>query len=476
MVIEIPEQLKDLVSPLTAIVALAKRAVVAPASRAIDYGEFEAEVAKRTAALEVAVHQSALNALNVDAPQVAIGAQRYRRIGTSEASYYTLAGPARVQRTLYREMGVRNGPAVDPVSLRAGVVGDGWLPRAAQAMAHQVQRGTSREAEAGSVLVGRLPYSRCSFERVGHAVAAQYKRHRQKVEDALIELVPVPTEARSVSVSVDRVSIPMEEPRQRPPGRPRKGAAKNPVKRVFHMGYCATVTLHDGTGDSLQTIRYGRMPHADAFFLGNALACDVDALLRQRPDLQVVLLADGAKEMWGILDEHVSAIELDLPKRQVSRMIDLWHVLEKLGKAARVAYGDDIASEVLHRWRMQLLNRSTAAAKIADQLRNSGCEGTVVDGERPVHNAITYLDNNGDRMNYASARRRGLPLGSGNVEATCKSLVAQRMKRAGSRWKEDTGDDILQLRALALSDRWEPAMKLVLKHLRQSVIPLKVAA
>ena len=72
-------------------------------------------------------------------------------------------------------------------------------------------------------------------------------------------------------------------------------------------------------------------------------------------------------------------------------------------------------------------------------------------------------------MNYAAARRRGFPVGSGNVEATCKSLVAMRMKRPGARWKEATGEHLLNLRALARSARWESAMTLTLRPLRKAI-------
>ena len=72
-------------------------------------------------------------------------------------------------------------------------------------------------------------------------------------------------------------------------------------------------------------------------------------------------------------------------------------------------------------------------------------------------------------MDYAAARREGLPIGSGNVEATCKSLVTVRMKRPGARWKHTTGDEVLQLRALQLSDRWAPAVQRAIKPLAKSV-------
>ncbi len=464
MVIEVPEELKPLGEAFLGVVAVVKEAQERTrGGKALDYAAVEAAIGDAVARMERAGHEVVLGALDVDRPWVVIGGARHARVGRCAATYYTMAGPVEVTRSLYREVGKRNGKVVDAVSLRAGVVDDGWLPRTAAAMAHQVQQVTSREAEEGARQVGRLPYSRSSFERVAHAVGSQYVAAHGDIEDALAEEYEIPAAAKSVSVSLDRVSVPMEEPRPRPPGRPKKGAPKRPVARNFRMAYCGTVTLHDENGEGLHTIRYGRMPQGDAENLCEGLAADVAALLAKRPDLRLSVLCDGAPEMWNVLGGHLD--ELGVERHE---LVDLWHNVEKLGRAAAVIHGATAAEE-LRRWKLRLLNSSRAAEAILDELKQSGREHVRVGESQPVHDAITYLANNGERMNYAKARRLGLPVGSGNVEATCKSLVEVRMKRGGARWKEETGEHVIQLRAVALSDRWDAAMKLTLRPLRKAV-------
>ena len=115
------------------------------------------------------------------------------------------------------------------------------------------------------------------------------------------------------------------------------------------------------------------------------------------------------------------------------------------------------------------LNRSDAAARILDEPERSGCEQTRVADERPVHDAITYLRNHAAQLDDTGARRLGLPIGSGPVEATCRKLFNVRMKRSGARGREDSGENVMQLRALALSDQWEPAIRLSLAPLRRAV-------
>lgn len=68
----------------------------------------------------------------------------------------------------------------------------------------------------------------------------------------------------------------------------------------------------------------------------------------------------------------------------------------------------------------------------------------------------TFFRRNQAKMTYADFRRRGLPIGSGPVEAACKTLVKTRLCRSGMRWSRKGGQRILDLRTYVKSNRWDP--------------------
>jgi hypothetical protein len=221
---------------------------------------------------------------------------------------------------------------------------------------------------------------------VAHLVAERLLDAKEDIYEKLIEEYVVPKEAESVSVSLDRVSVPMEEPRPRPVGRPKKDAPKRPIVRVYHMAYCATVTLHDKEGKALHTIRYGEMPPGDAEALCEGLVGDVRVLLKQRQNLKVVLLCDGAKEMWNLLESAFAKYASDI---DTTRLVDIWHTMEKLGAAAPLLVEGTSVEKKLSRWWAMLKEKEGASKKILRELYKSGKELVKIGKQAPVHEAIT---------------------------------------------------------------------------------------
>lgn len=417
-----------------------------PGVRHGDFAQTEAKLASLTAKVEVEAVGSVLAALDVEAAAIRVEGRRYRCIGIEPKTYRTLAGEVTVERHLYRAADVRNGPLLDPIAERVGMIGGCWLPGAAKAMAHGLAMATSREAAQSMAQVGRLPYSRSSFERVGHLVGAQYVARSLDVEEELAVGFEVPEVAASISVSLDRAAVPMEE----------IAANGEDVTRAFRMAHCGTLTFHDDKGHAVHVIRYGRMPQGDIDELDATMQSDLATFLGVRPELRVALLADGAEEMWARLDIIAQGVADD-----AERLVDFWHVCEYLAEAAKAMHSPAMAKKVLSGWKGLLLEEPDALESILDDLSDSI--------HPKVNRARTYLHNHADQMSYAAARAEGLPIGSGNIEATCKSLLSQRLKRSGSRWKTETGEHVVQLRALQLSDRWDDGVTAALRPLRRTV-------
>jgi hypothetical protein len=78
-----------------------------------------------------------------------------------------------------------------------------------------------------------------------------------------------------------------------------------------------------------------------------------------------------------------------------------------------------------------------------------------------IRRAHDYFRAHKKRMRYAALKQRGLPIGSGVVEAACKTLVTQRLKNSGMRWSTAGAQAILTPRGWDQSERFDQAWALV---------------
>jgi hypothetical protein len=448
------------------------------AEEAPDLERFEQALHDHVMALERDVLADALSRYDVTADEVTVDDVAYHRSLESTETYVSAAGPVTVTRHLYRPAG-RGTKSICPLELRAGIVGGLWTPRAARQGAFVMAHLTPREGEALFTELGGMAPSASTLDRLPKVLSARWEAKRDGWEEVLRTNETVPEEAVVLAVSLDGVMTPMAAATPEEEAKPAAAklaavtqpAAESSASRHYREAGCGTVTLYDDEGDRLSTKRYGRMPECKKAILCGQLEAECQSILALRPALKVVKLADGAEENWRFLD-HLD-LGLSAPERlrvEPVSMVDFYHAADHLKQACDVIWGAGSVQSAAEfaRLRTLLKEDDKGVDKVRGFLRYRasrlrGRKREQLEKER------TYFRNQRSRMRYAQYRREKLPIGSGVVEAACKTLVTQRLKRAGMRWRMEGGQAMLTLRGVIQSERWERAWSLLRDDFRKPV-------
>ena len=421
-------------------------------SNTSEFEDFERELHALFAHTECAVTEEALARYDVDLPVVFIDGETHRRACRCAQTYLTAAGPVSVTRTLYRAR--RGERAVAALERRVGIVEGYWTPLAARQGAMLVSHLTPRDAEEVLATLGHMQPSKSSLDRLPKALSTRWEAQREHFEATVRKAsVKVPETARAVVVSLDGVMAPMRH------------------AGGYREAGCATVSLVDAEGERLHSVRMGRMPESHKATLKTMVAAEVEAVLGQRPDLTVVKVADGAKDNWTFLSGALpEGVEL----------IDFYHAVEHLKDAFDSAHGADspTAAAQFKKYRHRLRHEPDGVERVIRALVHLRSK---YPGNERIEQVLGYFRGNRHRMGYADAKAKGLPIGSGIVEAACKTLVTERLKRSGMRWGARGGQAILTLRSLVQSRRFDRAWSLLAKTYRtnvacpDNVVPLRRA-
>lgn len=358
----------------------------------------------------------------------------------------SLFGPIQLTRRYYHHKHVGHGRS--PLDEQLDLV-RGHTPcltklicRAAACAGSYAEAASDLNAYSGLQLNAR------SFPRLMGEAAPQLK-------EALASLPAAspPTPVEVLYVSSDGTGVPMR--REQLKGVKGKQADGSAHTREVKLGCVFTQTKTNKEGEP------ERDPDSTSY-VGTLGDCRVaGVLLHQEAHRrgygsakQVVYIGDGAAWVW-------ENARLNFP--QAEQVLDFYHASEHLGElsAALHGRGSEQAKEQQSKWCHQLKasDSSQIVAQAEAMLKELQIQKPDESQRQAAQSQIDYLKSHAQRMRYGYYRQQGWFIGSGVVEAGCKSIVGRRLKQSGMFWGERGGADMLELRCLIKGPHFESAWK-----------------
>ena len=183
--------------------------------------------------------------------------------------------------------------------------------------------------------------------------------------------------------------------------------------------------------------------------------------------LYVVVLGDGAEWIW-----RGARAFLGVGRVEVIEILDFYHAVEHLWGVANAAFGagSPAAAAWANRLKEQLYCHG--AGPVLAALTELLAEGS---GGETGRKALAYFTEHAQRMDYPTFVARHLPIGSGTVERSCKTLIQAREKGAGMRWSPAGAQAVASLRAVCRSQQWDAFWQTQPQCRRPPVFPRRAA-
>jgi hypothetical protein len=362
--------------------------------------------------------------------------------GRQTKTVRTVLGPISFTRSTFRcpQCGAIRHPGDEAL----GVIGTGFSPGVRRMMARAGSQESFEMASQDLHFYARVEAGAKDVERMAEKTGAQVAdwmaRQASLALGSPAACEPVEPQ-QTLYVSFDGTGIPMRGSELR--GVKGKGEDGRAHTREVKLGCVFTQTKLDTQGfperDPASTTFVGAIESSADF--GNRL--HAEAVRRGvRQASRVVALTDGAAYNKTIIAEHFP---------HATHVIDLYHAREHLTEFIRDAARQPVHG-ALHLACQTLLDAGdieTLATTLLGTLPRSGPRRT--NGEKKIR----YFTSNATQMRYATFRAQGFFVGSGVIEAGCKTVIGRRLKQSGMFWTVRGANEIIALRCCLYSNRLE---------------------
>jgi hypothetical protein len=289
-----------------------------------------------------------------------------------------------------------------------------------------------------------------AIERAAESIGTEIARRDQQEIDRAKQLVLPIVSKQTIAkmyVLMDGVQVPVVAAEAE--GRTGRTEGQRARTRECKLGAVFTQTTVDEDGwpirDPDSTTYVGGIETADEF--GYRIYSEAWRRGWEWATIRIVI-ADGAVWIWNLADQHFPG---------AVQIVDLYHARQHLWDLAALLYPHDAAAKKGWMEPMKDLLDHGRTELLVEWLREIAAEhaGTQPGLAAEIGKQADYFETNMERMRYPEFREKGFFVGSGVIEAGCKSIIGERLKQSGMFWTVRGANAIIALRCCRFNGRFE---------------------
>lgn len=306
--------------------------------------------------------------------------------------------------------------------------------------------------------------SRTAIQNMINRDGAEIESMGDQLSENVFKEYQVPPTTQALIASLDGVNVLLREPGKKK-GRKNKRPVDNPgeLSQTSYRNAMVGAVSFYGIGaenkpQRISSVYTARMPQEKSIVFKTDFERMVQTVEKKlalggNEPIPKILLTDGHLMIKGFAKKSTVL-------QPYEKLLDFYHATEHLSKAADAIYGEktDISKAYYNKWRNRLKTDSTAPTAILRSLKSAQQRNNLSSKRcKGLETEITFFKKNKRLMKYHDFISRGLPIGSGPIEAAAKTIVRQRMCRSGMSWSREKGQYVLGIRAYVQSGLWESA-------------------
>jgi hypothetical protein len=357
----------------------------------------------------------------------------------------TIVGPVRISRPYYLCSQCHVGQF--PVDVELDIENTEFSPGVRRMHALVGQEAPFDHGREQMQLLAGLEVTTKSVERTAEAIGTDIVQREQEETQKALQLdlpviagPPIPV----LYVQMDGTGVPVVK--KETAGRQGKTEGQPAHTREVKLGCVFTQTSWDQEGYAIRdpdsttytgaietAVEFGKHLYREAWKRGWSRA------------KKKVVIGDGAEWIWTLVAEHFP---------EAIPIVDLYHARQHLWEVARQLYPhEEVQQKAWMKVHQKRLLDKGKIEKLVGALRSINTSNPQM--AEKIRTEADYFARNAERMRYPKFRRQHLFVGSGVIEAGCKTVIASRLKRSGMFWTVRGANAIVALRCCHLNGEFE---------------------